>query len=108
MRNALDLCRLHVVDYLAMNNRNDNYSHAANQNAAAAIKQARYMQWDAEANGYGLMPLVGFYRLARAMAVAADQMDADARKEARSQRQRRADVQGYISDMRAVGAWDGE
>lgn len=44
----------------------------------------------------------------RAAAVAMDQVDADARKEARSQRQRRADVCGYIQDMRAVGAWDGE
>ena len=103
MRAQLDLMCKRVVS-LSMSN----YSHAASQSAKQAVKAARYMQWDAEANGYGLMPLVGFYRLARAMAVAADQVDEDSRKADRWQRVQRGMVANHISDMRAVGSWDGE
>ena len=86
----------------------NNYSHAANQNARTTLKQARLMQWDAEANGYGLMPIEGFYRLARAAAVAADQVDEDARKADRWQRVQRGMVANHVADLRAAGAWDGE
>ena len=86
-----------------------NYSHAASQSAKQALKHARWMQADMISQGFADVPPVAvFFKLARAAAVAMDQADADLAKAARWDRVQKGMVANHISDLRAVGAWDGE
>lgn len=76
-------------------------------NAKQTLKQARDLQARMQREGYAVS-LKDAFTLARVAQRAAVETEAELRKQSRRQRQQRADVAGYVDDMRSAGAWDGE
>ena len=75
--------------------------------ATETIRQARRIQAEMAAEGHPLS-LRNAWTAARVGQIAAAATDEELRRQARWERVKAGMVAGYISDLRAVGAWDGE
>lgn len=79
-----------------------------NTTAKQTLNHARQLQSDMRAAGHGDVRLADAYLLCRIGQLAAAQTEEKLRRDARAERVRKGMVAGYVADMRAVGAWDGE